>query len=389
MYQYGNSRPVWLVVISLAVWVLAAALLIVLPLWYLVILTLGICAGVSTWAILLASKSAAGSDEPVLASHENFSKLSSLLNERVLDHLGHSHHLASDIASTLEQASLSLHQSFSGLSDKAAHERRILNDVVVSLSPTDSASEKEVSLKHFADEVGTVLDGYVSLFVGVSDKSIQAVYSIQDMVKQFDSMFDLIAQIRGIADQTNLLALNAAIEAARAGESGRGFAVVADEVRKLSQDSNKLNDQIRARAQSAKETIAVVESAVSEIASMDMSLALDGKEYLDKMLNELEQLNQHVASSVAQGASIGKEMGQEVARAVVALQSADRVSQYVVELEKVNSSITGMMDKFSRAANAGADLDTVLEQCIVEIDALPKSVRMQNSSGDQGDIELY
>lgn len=389
MYQSGYSRPAWLLAIPLAVWVLAAAVLVVFPLWYLVIVTLGFCAGVSAWAIVLASKAAAGTDAPVRASHEGFSKLSSLLNERVLDHLGHSDHLASDIASTLEQASLSLHQSFSGLSDKAAHERRILSDVVASLSPTDNAADKEVSLKHFADEVGTVLDGYVSLFVGVSDKSIQAVYSIQDMVKQFDSMFDLIAQIRGIADQTNLLALNAAIEAARAGESGRGFAVVADEVRKLSQDSNKLNDQIRARAQSAKETIAIVESAVSEIASMDMSLALDGKEYLDKMLNELEQLNQHVASSVAQGASIGKEMGQEVARAVVALQSADRVSQYVVELEKVNASISGMMDKFSLAANTEADLDTVLEQCFVDIDALPKSVRAQSTSSDQGDIELY
>ncbi len=44
----------------------------------------------------------------------------------------------------------------------------------------------------------------------------------EEMVAQFDSIFNLLSQVEGFASQTNLLALNAAIEAARAGEAGRG-----------------------------------------------------------------------------------------------------------------------------------------------------------------------
>tara|TARA_B100000446_G_scaffold46105_4_gene42237 strand:- start:25822 stop:26967 length:1146 start_codon:yes stop_codon:yes gene_type:complete len=268
----------------------------------------------------------------------------------------------------------SLSQSFQGLSARAQEQQSLMHELVaeISGSPGDTDGEA-VTLSHFAEEVGTILDDYVKLFVDVSDKSVSAVHNIQDMVQHFDSMFLLINDIRGIADQTNLLALNAAIEAARAGEAGRGFAVVADEVRKLSQSSSLLNDQIREKAEVAKSTITRVEKVVGEIASLDMSIAIDAKGHLDGMLQQLENVNQGVSDGVSKMADASEKTHHDVNSAITALQFADIVSQ---EVSRLSEKISGLK---SALASLPKDRDQVSEFEVSQLKEIVQQ-RIQASS---------
>src|SRR3990167_3255808 len=151
------------------------------------------------------------------------------------------------LGNTVRESSAQLSSSFSGLVSKSNQTNTLIASImhrVTEQNQTSSQTTEDdpVTVGKFAGEVSDVLMQYVSLLIDVSEKSVQAVHHIGDMVTELDQMFRLLADIRTIAEQTNLLALNAAIEAARAGESGRGFAVVADEVRRLSKATNALSD---------------------------------------------------------------------------------------------------------------------------------------------------
>ncbi len=305
--------------------------------------------GVAIWFSTLIEKSTEEDDTTQHDINTEIINLGAQVNNSLGPVCNNLESFSSDIQNLVETSSVNLHHSFQGLSDSANSGKDLMMGIVSRLSSKEEGDD--VSLKKFADEMGKILDNYVKLFIDISEKSVQAVHNIQDMVQHLDGMFGLIDDIRGIADQTNLLALNAAIEAARAGEAGRGFAVVADEVRKLSQDSSDLNDQIREKAEIAKQTVTSVEVVVGEIASLDMNIAIDAKGHLDAMLSELELVNEKIADSVAQGAAVGEEINAEIGRAITALQSADRVSQYATQISSSVKLISALAEGFSQVAN--------------------------------------
>jgi len=243
-----------------------------------------------------------------------------------------------------------LNSSFNGLNDQSRSQQEHVLALIsrITGSVTDSDS-KRINIEEFTRETNSVMQYYIDLLVGISKRSIETVHKMDDMVKQIDGIFGLLADIKTIADQTNLLALNAAIEAARAGEAGRGFAVVADEVRKLSMHSNKFNERIRDEVEMTKKTISDVRRIVGEVAAKDMTVAIESKGRVENMLTEVSDMNHLISGTLGSISGITGEINNSVGQAVRSLQFEDIVSQIVGYVDNQAGDIETALDQVKEA----------------------------------------
>lgn len=240
---------------------------------------------------------------------------------------------AAEISSSNDELSKRTEQQASSVEETASSMEEITGTVRENSSNTTAA----ITLAAQAQEVSS--EG-----VGVVQKSITAMESINDSSRQIE---EIIGVIDEIAFQTNLLALNAAVEAARAGEQGRGFAVVASEVRDLAGRSSDAAKQIKK----------LISDSVQRV-SKGTELVNNAGLTLDEIANSIGKVNS-IISEIAHSNEEQSRGIELVNNAVTLIDSAtqqnsslaEETSSVAVKLSNRSIELDSMIGKFTISNN--------------------------------------
>lgn len=244
-------------------------------------------------------------------------------------------------------------ESFTTLEKQTRNQEALVMRLIELLADKNSGGDGENSFRNEATEL---VEMFIKSIEAMSEGSMNLVTAMGEMSEQINQIDKLLGEVDGISSQTNLLALNAAIEAARAGEAGRGFAVVSDEVRMLSQRSDQFSNQIRKKYESIRKTMDTANDIVGEMASRDLTLTMNSRGRMDKLMEDMEKTNQEVASELQQVSSFSEEISVGVNVALRSLQFEDMTNQLIGHMENRLDSIDGFVCALSQLHN---DLDMV------------------------------
>jgi methyl-accepting chemotaxis protein len=222
----------------------------------------------------------------------------------------------------LRDAVAGLHQSFHGLYSQTQAQHQFVVSLMGDMTgQTNTTQSSHLTMQQFTEATSSLLQYFIDLVINISTQSVETAYKIDDMVRQMDGIFALLANIKTITDDTHMLALNAAVEAAR------GFAVVAAEVRRLSQHARQFSERLRTQIEALKTTTAAVRKVVGGVASTDLNISLDAKGRVDAMMVDINKVNERVAQSLQAISTVMQQLHTDVGVAVRALQFEDIISQ--------------------------------------------------------------
>jgi methyl-accepting chemotaxis protein len=185
-----------------------------------------------------------------------------------------------------------------------------------------------MSINDLAENMGQVLINFIEKILFMSSRSVNMVYTLDDVMHHLEMVERSVKNIDKINGQTNILAINAKIEAAHAGDAGRSFAVVAEEVRELARNVSTLSDDLKNRIHNISDGLRKGYELLKEVAEVDTSgenLAVHAS--MTNMMNALVDQNSSMSKVLEKSAAASVEISQNIGEAVMRMQFQDRATQ--------------------------------------------------------------
>ncbi len=212
---------------------------------------------------------------------------------------------------------------------------------VIAISESLEVDGETIRLQEVPEILNHVLQEVISKVLYMSKQGLTLVYALDDVVGQVDDVDETVTTIEEINRQTVMLSMNAKIEAARAGEAGRGFAVVAD----IREQMSKMSTGIREG-----------HSKLSELASMDLSDHIIGRERLEVVMSALIAQSGKMTETLAESADLNERISVDVQSVVRDMQFQDRAQQKLDNVIGALGILCGSLARIeSEAIDAGSD----------------------------------
>lgn len=186
-----------------------------------------------------------------------------------------------------------------------------------------------------------------------NQKSLQEIVHLSTKSKQIAKVMDLI---NAVADQTKLIAFNAALEASSAGDSGKRFSVVAAEIRRLADSvtdsTREIEDKIQEIQDAISRLVITSEKGAATITS-GMDVSANTAEILGALVKAASQ-NSNAAQQISLSTQQQKTACSQVVLALREIATASSYNAHSVkniadvscELVDMSTTLNELMQQF-------------------------------------------
>ncbi|CAL4869677.1 hypothetical protein MMA231_03969 (plasmid) [Asticcacaulis sp. MM231] len=283
-------------------------------------------------------------------------------------------HEISDVRTDIDENFSELSTRFTNLAQTSRDQTSLIRELAQGVENIQMGSVS-VPIEQVVDSMGQALSEFVEKIVFISSRSVNMVYTLDDVMAEIVHVENSIKAIDRINTQTNILAINAKIEAVHAGDVGLGFSVVADEVRELARNVSALSDDLKARIALVSKGLNKGYELLCEIAEVDTSgQNLTVNQTINSMMRALVDQSVSMKTMLETSTEAAVAITNDISSAVVMMQFQDRATQRLDTAVKAINTLVDALRRVDMETHETLDIthgtafgqtlsDDVLDQC--------------------------